>query len=178
MLTETLDKVNLLFQEGKYVEVIALMTEELCCVKNPSDEFSVRLLRLRAFLKMGDEKNGCDDASWLLEHIDVASTALKSFSSIEESILKQEIYRLLARNAFMEKKYDDAITYYNKVLEVNPHFAIAYRERGTVYYAKGEKELAERDMLAYFQENPQAAEELTGSFNAEGREGGCHTHQS
>lgn len=84
--------------------------------------------------------------------------------------VKVDLYRRLGVEAYQEDKFDEAIDYYNKVLELAPHFAEAYRERGAAYYAKGDKENAERDMQAYFRENPKAVEELSGKFNAEGRE--------
>lgn len=37
----------------------------------------------------------------------------------------------------------------------------------------GDKHHAEEDMQAYFRENPEAVEELSGAFQAEGREL-CH----
>ena len=87
--------------------------------------------------------------------------------------VKVEAFKLLGREAFSEKKYDDAIRYYNSALELNPHTAEIYRERGGVYYAMGDKHHAEEDMQAYFRENPEAVEELSGAFQAEGREH-CH----
>ena len=53
--------------------------------------------------------------------------------------VKVEAFKLLGREAFSEKKYDDAIRYYNSALELTPHAAEIYRERGGVYYAMGDK---------------------------------------
>lgn len=87
--------------------------------------------------------------------------------------VKVEAFRLLGRQAFADDKLDDAIRYYNSALELAPHTAKLYQERGAVYYAMGDKVHAAEDLQAYLRENPEAAAELSGMFQAEGKEH-CH----
>ncbi len=167
---ETFEKLQELSAKGNWVEIVAMMTEELCCVTSEEDEFGARLWRLRALLQMSDDQSGVDDANWLLEHLQVANKVLEHFDSKDEAHLKEELYRLKGRDAYRNKKYEDAISYYNKVLELDPHFAIIYRERGAAYYAMGDRDRAQEDLQTYFREDPEAAEEVSGKFDAKGTE--------
>lgn len=58
--------------------------------------------------------------------------------------VKEEAFWRLGQEAYEAGRYEEALDYYNKVLELNPH----------------------------------RAEELSGKFQAEGREGGCQAHKN
>ncbi len=58
--------------------------------------------------------------------------------------VKEEAYWRLGQEAFEAGRYEEALDYYNKVLELNPH----------------------------------RADELSGKFQAVGREGACATQKS
>lgn len=114
-----------------------------------------RLLRGETLLKMGDLKGADEDAVWLLERLNQPS---------------EEVLLLKARILHAEGKADDAILYYNKVVETNPFSAVAFKERGAIYLEKGDKENAEKDMQSFLEVNPKEAEAVNGEFKAEGRE--------
>lgn len=84
--------------------------------------------------------------------------------------VKVQAFLMLGREAYTEQKYEDALSYYNKVLELAPHSSDAYRERGAVYFAMGDKINAEKDMLAFLKEDPKAADKISGMFNASGKD--------
>jgi len=170
---EIFDKATSLMTARNYVEIVAMMTEELCLVENEVEEFQVRMWRTNAFLRMLDDAQAVEDVRWMMDHIEVASKALKHFGQEDEKHLKEECYYILARDEHRHKKYDEAILYYNKVVELNPHLAVAYQGRGAAYYAKGDMAKAQEDLMDYLRENPKAAEQLNGNFEADGKEG-CH----
>lgn len=170
MLKETKDKVEALLNNGKAVEAVAMLTEELCCIENDADEFAVRIWRFNAVCAMSDFLGASEDAVWLLEHMNEAYEVLKGFTAEKESRFRQELYLILGRNTVSEKNYDKAIGYFNQALDLNCHNAEAYLGRGACYYAKGQMEYARQDLLAYYENDPEAASELTGRFHAEGRE--------
>ncbi len=75
-------------------------------------------------------------------------------------------------NAYYSKgQYDQAISDFNKALEINPRYALAYNNRGVAYYFKREYEKSWKDVekaqsLGY-QIHPEFLEELR---KASGRE--------
>lgn len=145
---------------GDLINTIAMLTKSiLLSEEDKSQQAQSRLLRGDTLRKMGDLKGADEDAQWLLD-------------IMEEPI--EEVLLLKARLLHAESKLDDAILYYNKVVDANPFSATAFKERGAIYLEKGDKENAEKDMQSFLEVNPKEAEAVNGEFQAEGREH-CHS---
>lgn len=147
--------------QGDMINTIAMLTRSIMLAEKKNEgaqETQSRLLRGDTLCKMGDLKGAGEDATWLLEHL-------------EQPV--EEVFLLQARILHAEKQLDDAIIYYNKVIETNPFSAVAFKERGAIYLEKGDKENAEKDMQSFLEVNPKEAEAVNGEFKAEGREH-CH----
>lgn len=145
---------------GDLINTIAMLTKSiLLSEEDKSQQAQSRLLRGDTLRKMGDLKGADEDAQWLLD-------------IMEEPI--EEVLLLKARLLHAESKLDDAILYYNKVVDANPFSATAFKERGAIYLEKGDKENAEKDMQSFLEVNPKEVEAVNGEFKAEGREH-CHS---
>lgn len=156
--------------QGDVINTIAMLTKSIMlsdkqmeCEEKSSElgrlAFSQaaqsRLLRGETLLKMGDSKGAEEDVKWLLDNLQEPS---------------EEVLLLAARICHAEGQLDEAITYYNKVVDANPFSAVAFKERGAIYLEKGDKENAEKDMQSFLEVNPKEAETVSGEFQAEGRE--------
>lgn len=150
-------------EQGNLIAAVAMLTQAITVGEGSNDEAQARLLRGETLLKMGDVNSADEDAQWLLEQINQPV---------------EEIFLLKARIAHAKGNKEEAISYYNKVIDTNPFSAVAFRERGAVYLEMGDKENAERDMQSFLEVNPQEAEGVSGEFQAEGTEGECPVHAS
>lgn len=137
--------------KGDLITGIAMLTKSLSL----EDNVHAHLLRGETLLKMGDVAGADEDALWLLDHLE---------ESNDETLL------LKARILTAQGKVDDAIIYYNKVVNLNPFCAVAYKERGALYLAKGDKEKAEEDMRQFLEVSPKEVAAVTGEYKAEGKE--------
>lgn len=136
---------------GDFVNAVAMLTRAITMREDNGD---ARLLRGDTLLEMGDVESADEDAKWLDEHS----------SGVEEVLL------LNARIEERKGNHEKAIDYYNMVVKANPFHAIAFKERGAVRLALGDKEGAEADMRSYLELNPESADGITGEYSAEGIE--------
>ena len=67
---------------------------------------------------------------------------------------------------FIEGQYDQAISDYNKALEINPRNANAYSNRGNVYYHKGQYDQAISDYNKALEINPRFAKAYSNRASA------------
>jgi len=56
-----------------------------------------------------------------------------------------------------EGQYDRAIAYFNKAIEINPKYAVAYLNRGSAYDGKGQYDKAISDFNKAIEINPRFA---------------------
>lgn len=117
-------------------------------------EGDARLLRGQVLLQMGDTAGAKADCDWLLEHVGA----------------QEDVLLLSARIAHAEGRDDEAIERYNEVNEVNPFQLDAFRERGRIYYERGDKAAAEAEMKQLLELNPGELEGVSGAYEAEGVE--------
>lgn len=136
---------------GDLVNAVAMLTKAITMREDNGD---ARLLRGDTLLEMGDVEGADEDAKWLDDHS----------SGIEEVLL------LNARIEERKGNHEGAIEYYNKVVKANPFYATAFKERGAVKLALGDKKGAEEDMRSFLELNPAEAEGVNGDFSAEGTE--------
>ena len=118
---------------------LAVAVERLTkAVELDETQGDARLLRGQVLLQMGDTAGAKADADWLQEHV----------GDHEDVLLLQ------ARIAHAEGRDDDALFIYNKVNDVNPFQLDAFRERGSIYYDRGDKAAAEEEMKKLLELNP------------------------
>ena len=133
------------------VGAIAMLTKAIALRDDYADAY---LFRAQALLKMGDTSNADADAQWLLQNV----------GDHEEALL------LKARVEAAKGNADEAISIYNKVIEVNPFSIDAFRERGQLKFNTGDKAGAEQDMQMVLELDPQQLADVSGEYSAEGIE--------
>mgnify|MGYP000600154037 CR=1 FL=1 len=69
-----------------------------------------------------------------------------------------------------EPENEKSLELYNNVIEQNPFCIDAYKERGALRLALGDKEGAEEDMRQVLELNPNGQNGINGEFTAEGTE--------
>lgn len=89
-----------------------------------------RLLRAQTYMATDNLADALSDAEWLLDN----------------TADNEDVLLLAARLAFRQKRYDDALNYYNNVTEANPFNADAYRERAQLRMETGDQAGAQEDM--------------------------------
>ena len=130
---------------------IAMLTKAIALRDDYADAY---LLRAQTLLKMGDTTSADADAQWLLEHVGD----------------HEDVLLLKARIEATKGNADEAITIYNKVIEVNPFSIDAFRERGQLKFNAGDKAGAEQDMQMVLELDPQQLADVSGEYSAEGIE--------
>lgn len=113
-----------------------------------------RLLRAQTLMRMGDLKEAEADVNWLASHTED----------------NEDVILLHARLEAAKGNADAAIDLYGKVIDVNPFSVEAYRERGSLHLAKGDKAGAEEDMKKVLELNPEEMADVNGEYSAEGIE--------
>ncbi len=156
--------------QNDLINAIAMLTKAITVADQHKEEESeeaqknaaflpaMYLLRGETLLKMGDVKSADEDATLLLDMTD---------SELTDA---EDIYLLKARVEHAKQQLDEAITYYNKVIEANPFSIDAFRERGAVYLEKGDKIHATEDAEHLLELNPNEAKAVNGDYKAEGTE--------
>ena len=90
--------------------------------------------------------------------------AARDSLKVIEELTQRKIERKSAIHLFkgaacvLKEQWDEGISEYNKALELNPRFAIAYRTRGFAYCGKGEYEKALSDFTKAIEINPMYAD--------------------
>jgi len=133
------------------VNAVAMLTKAISLKVDYNEAY---LLRGRTLLKMGDVKSADEDASYLMEHDGENEDALMLKAQVEKA----------------KGEMDEAINYYNKVVDVNPFAIEAYRERGNVKLEKGDKDGATEDMQKVLELDPKQVADVNGEYSAEGVE--------
>ena len=137
--------------QGDDVNAVAMLTKAILLKDDYGDAY---LLRGETLLRMGDYEGSDADAKYLLE---------KQSDNESVLILKARIEHKLGNN-------DEAINYYNKVVDVNPFSIDAFRERGTIKLEVGDKDGAAEDMQQVLELDPKQTADINGEFSAEGVE--------
>lgn len=133
------------------LNAIAMLTKALAL---KADYYDANLLRGETLLRMGDVAGAAADADLLMGEVPD----------------NEDILMLKAQVLERQGMHSEAVAVYNKVVEVNPFRVDAFRERGAVKMAMGDKEGAEADMRMVLELNPEAMEAVNGSYTAEGHE--------
>jgi tetratricopeptide (TPR) repeat protein len=133
------------------ISAIAYLTKAIAADEKYGSAY---LLRAETLLKMGDSDSADKDAEWLVQNAEINEDILLLKARIEEA----------------RGKHDDALEYYNKVIEQNPFCIDAFKERGAIKLATGDKDGAEEDMRQVLELNPKAQNGVNGEYTAEGTE--------
>lgn len=133
------------------VNAVAMFTKTIMLDENYGDAY---LQRGETLLKMGDIEGADEDADHLL--------ALAPEN--------EDVMLLKARVLVAQKKYDEAIEVYGRVIEGNPFCVLAFKERGAVYMSLDKKAEAEADMRKVLELNPNEFANVNGTYSAEGVE--------
>lgn len=120
---------------GDYVNALAMVNE---AIKLDAQYIEAHELRGNILLDMNDTDGADNDAQWLLENTND----------------DEDVYLFKARVERAKENYKEAIHYYNKVTEVNPFRIEAFRERGAVKLATGDKDGADEDGRKLLELNP------------------------
>ena len=137
--------------KNELITAVALLTKAITA---DAKYESAYLLRGETLLKMGDFNSAENDAEWLL----------KNTESSEEIIL------LRARIAKTKGENNESLDLYSKVIEQNPFCIVAFKERGALKLAVGDKDGAEEDMRQVLELNPNVQNDVNGEFTADGTE--------
>lgn len=137
--------------QGDDVNALAMLTKAISLNSEYNEAY---LLRGKTLLKMGDVKSAEQDADYLLTK-----------SNDDEDVLMFK-----ARLECKKKQFDKAITFYNKVIDVNPFAVDAFRERGSVKLNNGDKDGASKDMQKVLELDPKQVANVSGEYSAEGVE--------
>ena len=80
-----------------------------------------------------------------------------------EEVAAAEEHYVQAHNLRKEGRFDEAIEEYNKTIELNPNYAIAYAGRSQAYFRLGQYELAIHDAEKAIELAPDLARSTTFS---------------
>ena len=136
---------------GEEVNAVAMLTKTIAIKPDFLDAY---LLRGQTLLKMGDTKGAAEDADYLVEKAPDNEDALLLKAKVEEAL----------------GHHEDAITYYNKVINANPFCIDAFKGRGAIRLAQGDAKGAEEDMKSVLELDPKKAAEVNGEYTGEGTE--------
>ncbi len=129
--------------QGDDNNAVAMLTK---AISLKDDYYDAYLLRGEILLETGEVDNADEDAAYLCEHV----------------ADNEDILLLKAKIEMAKGNYDQAIDIYNKVIDLNPFCATAFRERGKAKMAAGDASGAEEDM--------KTAEEFESDLNKDGDE--------
>lgn len=145
---------------GNDIQAIAMLTKAITI---DDDNLDAYLLRGQLLLKLGDRNGAEEDAVKL----------------VEEAPESEDAQLLMARVTEAQGRHEEAIGIYNKVADLNPFSIEAFKERGAVKLALGDKAGAEADMRQVLEIAPDALDGTNGDFTAEGHEGiQCQVEQA
>lgn len=131
---------------GDLVNTIAMLTKTISL---DEDYVSAYQLRGETLLKMGDVEGADADVAWLLNHDETNEDALLLKARIEEA----------------QQNHASAMEFYGKVIAQNPFNVDAFRERGAIRLAQGDKQGAEEDMKQVLELSPEMQQEVSGDYS-------------
>lgn len=112
-------------------------------VADNEESGEARLLRANILLKANRLDEATSDIDWLLERAPE----------------HEDVLLMKARLEHQKGKNDEALIYYNKVIDVNPFSADAYRERADIRKEQGDEAGYEEDLQQALEIVPENAEE-------------------
>ena len=144
-------EINLLYARAclgvdDSVNALAMLTKTILLNENYTEAYQ---LRGELLLKMGDLDGAEADVEWVLNHKITLSDALLLKARIEEA----------------RQHHVSAMEFYGKVIAQNPFNVDAFRERGAIRLAQGDKQGAEEDMKQVLELSPEMQQEVSGDYS-------------
>ena len=144
-------EINLLYARAclgvdDSVNALAMLTKTILLNENYTEAYQ---LRGELLLKMGDLDGAEADVEWVLNHKITLSDALLLKARIEEA----------------QQHHASAMEFYGKVIAQNPFNVDAFRERGAIRLAQGDKQGAEEDMKQVLELSPEMQQEVSGDYS-------------
>ena len=133
------------------IGAIARLTKSIALDEQLGEAY---LLRGQLLLQMGDTAGATADVQWLTEHAEA----------------HEDVLMLAARLSIKKGNSEEAANYYARVIDLNPFAVDAYRERGQLRFATGDKQGAQEDMAKVLELNPDELNSVSGDYTAEGIE--------
>lgn len=139
--------------QGDLVNAIAMLTKAIMVAEQPKEGepegifLDARLLRGQTLLKMHDVEGARDDADALLARLPK----------------NEDVLLFCAHVAEAEQKPKDAEAFYTRTIEANPFNIEAFRGRGALRLAQGNKDGAAQDMQSVLELDPDQ-QNITGEF--------------
>lgn len=131
--------------QGDLVNAVAMFTK--CIMLNP--QFADAYLeRGRLLLGMGDVEGAAEDADFLY--------------GLAEGV--EDVMKLKANVLMAKGQQAEALAIYDKMVEHNPFSIVAFKERGALRLAMGDKDGAEEDMKQLLELDPNALDSISGQF--------------
>ena len=131
--------------QGDLVNAVAMFTK--CIMLNP--QFADAYLeRGRLLLGMGDVEGAAEDADYLY--------------GLAEGV--EDVMKLKANVLVAKGQQSEALAIYDKMVEHNPFSIEAFKERGALRLAMGDKAGAEEDMKQLLELDPNALDSISGQF--------------
>lgn len=137
--------------QDNMVGAVAMLTKTISLDETFASAY---LLRAQVLLEAGDVENAEADIDWLMSNVEPDEDVL---------VLKARIEEHKGNN-------DEALETYEKVIELNPFSALAFRGRGALRLKMGDKKGAEDDMRQLLEIEPTAADDVNGEFTNEHKE--------
>lgn len=133
---ELIEKVEQLFEEKKYQEIIDLLPDELLAEHNNA---MLYIGRAKAFHTLEKLYKALDDYNKAIEIEPYNASAYNGRGSIR----------------YREENWDKAIEDYNKAININPKYGTAYQNRGVIWRQKGDLDKALEDENRAIEINPK-----------------------
>ena len=131
--------------QGDLVNAVAMYTK---CIMLDPQFADAYLERGRLLLDMGDIEGASEDANHLYELVEGV----------------EEVMMLKANVLEAQGHLSDALAIYDKAVELNPFSVVAFKGRGALRLAMGDKAGAEEDMKQLLELDPHALDTLSGQF--------------
>lgn len=126
--------------QGDDTNAVAMLTKAINLKNDFGDAY---LLRGTILLADKDYDGAMQDVDWLTAHAEPG----------------EDVLLLKARVLEAQGKHSEAIDVYNKVVEINPFCAAAFRERGAIKLAVGDEEGAAEDKNSLLELSPEGSGE-------------------
>ena len=151
---------------GASVLILLFLTIGSCFAQSAAEQTWTKGVEYAAQGNFSEAKKAFENALKADPYYDRAKEALEVIEDVvDQKIKSKTAIHLFKGKSYREKEqWDEAIAEYNKALEINPKFAMAYNDRGIAYRWKGQYDQAISDHNKALEINSRYAE----AYNSRG----------